>query len=196
MPHSLKLIFAEAEIETLASEYCVAKTESEQKQLDEEREVMKLAKDAGQRGQLTRAEFVRIARWKSQRPLQRYQQNPDEQVEAVTQRAFALQNDSEKVIALTELRGVKVRTATAILHMCFPTSFPLLDVWAMVSLGVGRQTTEQWDELDWLRIWPSYIDVCRAIAARNPFDLRTIDRAVWAFGEEKESRRGYNRSAI
>ena len=144
---------------------------------------------AKQRGWLTEEEFLKIATWKSPRPTPRYRQNAEETIKTKSARAFATSHDLECVLTLTGLSGISVRTATAIVHLCHRDPFPLLDVWALTAFGIDRTVTERWDELGWLRIWPEYVVACRAIQCRTGHDMRTIDRALWAFGEKVGSKR-------
>jgi hypothetical protein len=157
------------------------------KLLSLEPQVVALGKVAGERGWLKRKEFLLIARWKSPRPTPIYQRNTEEDVINVTKRAFSATQDLERILLLTELKGVRVRTATAILHLCFPDHFPLMDIWAISAMGVSRNECEKWDELDWLRVWPEYADRCRDYARKFGRDLRSIDRALWTHGKEQAS---------
>lgn len=177
---TLKLQFPRNEIEALQHSYTVD---------EKELEAIRLGRAAGIARQMCRKEFLPIAKWKSPRPAQLHDENREGVVRAITKQSFAAVNDVEKVLILTELRGVSVRTATAILHLCFPCDYPLLDVWAMEAFGVTREPTGKWTDLDWLRIWPAYILECRELRDLTGHDLRTIDRALWAFGKKSGSSR-------
>jgi hypothetical protein len=156
---------------------------------DLESRVMDLGAAAGDRGWLKREEFLNIAKWKSARPTPHYEKNSNEAVIKVSKLAFSATHDLEKILLLTDLDGVRVRTATAILHLCFPKQFPLLDIWSVAAMGISRDKAEKWGELDWLRVWPDYAKNCRAYALNSGHDLRSIDRALWAYGEQAGSKR-------
>jgi hypothetical protein len=149
-------------------------------------ELMQRCADAGQRGYLTFDDFLRLARWKSPRPTKRYKQNSEPAVRDVTTAAFASENDVEKVLELTRLVGINVRAATAILHLCFPKLYPLLDIRAMAGLEIGDDDLKDWGELHWLRAWRPYIAVCRKLSSDLGWhNLRRTDRALWAKGRSE-----------
>jgi hypothetical protein len=106
-------------------------------------------------------------------------------VVAVSREAFTSSNGVEQALILTELEGVRVRTATAILHACFPNRLPVLVVRAMVSLGVPAAETATWDDVDWLRARRGYVPACRELARAAGVRLRTLDRALRAFDKHR-----------
>ena len=140
--------------------------------------LMNASAEAGRRGHLEVDEFRRLASWKSHRPKTRHELNSDAMVREITGAAFQSVNDVEKIVLLTHLSGVNVRIASAILHLCFPTRYPLLDVRAMAALGIDDDHLKTWDELQRLRVWSPYIVVCRQLSSMLGWnDLRRTDRA-------------------
>jgi hypothetical protein len=173
MMYSLSLKFSESEIAVWAKKYD-----------DDDRDALTAATAAKSRGFLQYDEFIEIAKWKSSRPMRFYQRNSHSEVVDLTSRAFTCRHNLECVVTLTNLVGVRVRTATAILHLCHPDPYPLLDFRAMNAMGIPQTTTSRWDDLDWLKIWPQYVQICRQIADRTGCDMRTIDRALWAYRDD------------
>lgn len=128
-------------------------------------------------GYLSREEFLTLAKWKSARPGTRHLRNDAETVREVT--AFALSTKSEvlRLRSLTLLSGVADRTASAILHFCHRDPYPLMDIRAFGALGVTKLPH------DWSSLWPQYTAYCRDLAARAKVDMRTLDRALWAYSD-------------
>lgn len=126
-------------------------------------------------GYLTKPQFLDVARWKSARPSKHHESNDARTVEEVTRFAFSTPVEPLRLRALTLLRGVQARTASAILHLCHRDPYPMMDVRAFWSLGFDNEPK------DWAAVWPEYTDVCRSIAVEAKADLRTLDRALWGF---------------
>lgn len=170
-----KLQFPLSEIPALAQRYMLSG--------EGEKDVaaMTAAQTARQRGFLTKSEFKVIAGWKSQRPKQRHESNEEIRIAELTGQAFSCESSTEAIVVLTELEGVSVRTATALLHLCWRTPVPIMDIRAFQSLGI---IANRWEELHWLRHWLSYCDECRRISSEAMTDLRTLDRALWQFDFE------------
>jgi hypothetical protein len=101
-------------------------------------------------------------------------------VEAVTRFAFTTPVEYLRLSALTLLRGVQPRTASAILHLCHRDLYPMMDVRAFWSPGIEEEPR------DWAAVWPEYTDACRSIAAEAMTDLRTLDLALWGFSDHYE----------
>lgn len=66
-------------------------------------------------GYLTKPQFLDVARWKSPRPSKHHESNDARTVEEVTRFAFSTPVEPLRLRALTLLRGVQARTASAIL---------------------------------------------------------------------------------
>lgn len=131
-------------------------------------------------GYLSKPVFVRLARWKSVRPTRRYESNSDEQVRAATESAFAAADAAGAIAALTQLRGVALRTATAILHWMRPQEFPILDFRVLSALGEPHPKS-----FENVGFYSRVADRVRALAAEHALDLRTIDRALWAWDRRR-----------
>jgi len=129
-----------------------------------------------ERGRLGKEMFVRLARWKSPRKTPDYESNTDSAVEDASRRAFSAASDAEAIRALTGLRGVALRTATALLHWMRPDEFPILDFRVVGALGLPEPSN--WESTDF---YTQVADRIRRIASSNGVDLRTLDRALWAW---------------
>jgi hypothetical protein len=87
-------------------------------------------------GYLRRDDFLAICRWKSPRPTRYYEYNREDFIEATTRIAFSTSNEQLRVQVLTLLRGVKLRVASAILHVAHKDRYPILVRRALWSLHV------------------------------------------------------------
>lgn len=129
-----------------------------------------------QRSELSKDLFVRIARWKSVRKTPNYVANGEDDVLAATRRGFAAVTDIEAVAALTRLDGVAVRTASALLHWMAPERYPILDFRVLRALGVPEPSN-----YDDPRFYARFAEQVRQLATKLGVDLRTLDRAMWAW---------------
>jgi len=135
-------------------------------------------------GYLDKAIFVELARWKSTRPTPRYQNNGEEYVQDVTRRAFYAKSGREALEALCELSGVQVRTASAILHWMRPQEFPILDFRVLYALG--ESTPPDWNDI---ALYERVAARLREEANKLGIDLRSVDRAIWAWQKAENDKR-------
>jgi hypothetical protein len=163
-----------AAIEVLAEEYWGAITPSES---DAERnQIPQIVDHARTRGYLKKDEFITLAGWKSKRPLRRYVTNDWRFIKTQTRDALASADRYQALKSLDSLDGVALRTATAILHWFRLADTPILD--QRVVAAVGRTPPTSWERIDFYR------EVAEEIlfeARRVDVDLRTMDRALWAW---------------
>jgi hypothetical protein len=105
--------------------------------------------------------------------------NCDEDIEDVTRLALAApERLRHRVLDL--LGGVGVPVASALLTVCQPTRFTVIDYRAI-------ETLQAHGELDGWPSYPDYLQVCRALADRVGTDLRTLDRALWQWSKERDT---------
>lgn len=127
-------------------------------------------------GFLTKSLFVRLGRWKSVRQTPNYEANDEVDVRTVTARAFAASAPGSALSALMQLHGVALRTASALLHWMLPDRYPMLDF--RVVRALGRPEPSSYEDVDF------YLDIAaevKSLAQRHGLDLRTMDRALWAW---------------
>ncbi|HET6246685.1 MAG TPA: hypothetical protein VFE47_03220 [Tepidisphaeraceae bacterium] len=126
-------------------------------------------------GYLTREDFLTLCRWKSARPQKHCEHNSETDVRAVTAIALSTKDEKLRIDVLTALRGVEMRTASAILHFTAVDRYPIIDVRALWSLGVEAP--------NWygFGLWWSYTEFCRELADNAHVSMRTLDRALWQF---------------
>ncbi|MGH7354914.1 MAG: hypothetical protein ACRELS_10115, partial [Candidatus Rokuibacteriota bacterium] len=135
---------------------------------------------ARRRGWLTRAEFLAACRWKSARAVRRQRVNGEARIRAVTRAAFATSSERRRMALLTELAGVSVRTASAILTLTAPRRYGVLDirVWQLLYRlaavrrnPAGRSFT--------LGHWLEFVGLLRRSARRYGVGARALEIALF-----------------
>ncbi|HUJ33820.1 MAG TPA: hypothetical protein VLW51_01330 [Solirubrobacteraceae bacterium] len=116
--------------------------------------------------------------WKTVRSRPKVAANPEAAVVDATGRALAAGDEATRIAALLELEGVGVPTASALLYFAFPEDYPILDVRALESLGVGPRSTYP------VSFWLEYLAACRELARSAGVSLRTLDKALWQYSKE------------
>jgi len=134
-------------------------------------------------GYLTKSLFVRLARWKSVRNTPDYESNTEAEVRAATDSAFRASTDAAALSAMVRLRGVALRTASAILHWMRPERYPILDFRVIAALGEPEPRSYEDSHL-----YTSVADRIRHVAEQHSLDLRTVDRALWSWDKLRSRR--------
>ncbi len=146
---------------------------------DVEADIERAMPSARRAGGLSKDLFITIARWKSRRNTRLYQRNTEADVWTATRAAFVAPKEDGAIEALTDLHGVALRTATALLHWMRPERFPILDFRVVAALDVVEPSS--WEDVTFYSRTAGRI---RALAAKHKLDLRVIDRALWAWQKE------------
>lgn len=148
------------------------------------------------KGYLTKKEFLKIAEWKTPRPIKHYQKNSDEYVKEITTIAFA-PDTSEKlrIESLCILDGVRYPVASSILHFAYrPDYYPIIDFRAIWSLGIEVKNKGYYT----FDIWDKYCDECRKLSLKvrdmglSDTPIRIVDKALWQFSKDNQSSVNYN----
>ena len=171
---TLCLRFCESKIGYWASRYIGTQRKSDRR---EEQEVIDLKCHVRKQG-LTRVELYKVAKWKTPRKVKLVldPKNTDDWVKKITLEAFRGCEDWEKLESLRrELPGIGQARASAILHLYDEKPYPILDEHALCSVNSKKRS---WYPQSF---WEDYIEFCRDIADRNGFNMRTLDRALWAY---------------
>jgi len=168
---------AEAELQELAEQYWEDIGEKD-------RNLEKEAFEAGRairNGEATLANLEAIVRWKSERAVQYLIGNSSEKIRRALAAAASPDATTETAVkALTELHGVDLPVASAILAAIYPERYSVLDYRTLEALGHARHD---------VRFYEEYLSFCKRLAESNivspqselpaPTPLRTLDRALW-----------------
>ena len=147
--------------------------------LDSDARLNELGVAVRARGYYTREEFIEVCAWKTVRSRPKVSRNTEAAVVQATGLAMSSNSEAEKMMALLELDGVGVPTASTLLYCAFPDGYPILDVRALESLGVKPRSQYP------LSFWLGYLDACRELAQRASVSLRTLDKALWQHSKER-----------
>lgn len=131
-------------------------------------------------GFLTKEDFLALCRWKSVRPQKHCKLNSEEDIVAITKIALSTKDEKIRIGVLTTLQGVKMRTASAILHFVGNDRYPIIDVRALWSLGVAEPVSYGF------KLWWTYVEFCRQLADNANVSMRTLDRALWQYSAENQ----------
>lgn len=134
------------------------------------------------RGYFTRPDFLAVCRWKSPRIVPRCAMNTDEFIESVTRTASSTKDERLRIEVLTLLDGVDWPTASVLLHFGSRDAYPILDFRALWSLGFSKLPTYE------NKFWAAYTSHCRALAQEVRVSMRLLDRALWQYSKENQSR--------
>ena len=145
--------------------------------ISDDAECERAGQAAAARGWYERDEFLTVCAWKSPRSRPLVSANDAAQIRERTGRALTAPGEEQRMLALLELRGVAIPTASTLLYFAYPADYPILDVRALESLGQTPRST--------LAFWLEYLDACRALARENGVSVRTLDKALWQYSKER-----------
>ncbi len=170
-----KLRFPEKEIHKWADRYTSDKEEMRLENKIIENVTLKI-KD---RGFLTKKNLLEFSIWKSGSQTKHLvERNTDAYVRQVTSASLGASDERFRIEALTLLDGVGWPTASIILHICVPNSYPVIDFRALWSLNIGEDVNYDF------QFWWAYTKHCRKMSKKLKVDMRTFDRALWQYSYE------------
>ena len=174
---------AEAELQQLAEQYW-------QKSGENEQQLERAAFEAGEsirNGEFTLANLETIVRWKSERVVHYLIANSEAQIRKVLAVAASPETSTRGAInALTELRGIDLPIASAILATIAPERYTVLDFRALEALGHPRHNVEFYVE---------YVAFCKHLAdcgvvqpqpgLPGPTALHALERSLWEWSRSQ-----------
>jgi thermostable 8-oxoguanine DNA glycosylase len=147
---------------------------------DEQRLKRWLAKQSGRKF-LDKKRFLSIAMWKTPRAKDHYEANSAGFVRRVTDQAFQTGDDRLRLHILMALDGVGVPVASTLLHFAFPDMYPILDIRALTTLTKAGLWSGNKPGASTPADWLKYTRLMRGLSKKLRVDLRTLDKALWAF---------------
>ncbi|HOK56681.1 MAG TPA: hypothetical protein PLF90_05065 [bacterium] len=151
-----------------------------------------------QRGFLSKKEFISICEWKTKRQKNRYQENSEEDIMEITNVVITGDLNIEgQIYKLTQLEGVGVPVASAILTVVFPNNYCVLDyrVWRAL-LWVMSETDGFGDYTEFSEIMGNflnyasfgsymyYLEKIRTLAEEHNMTPRKIEMALWMYDKK------------
>ncbi len=145
------------------------------------------------RGEFSRAEFLRMCRWKTPRAMPHYARNSAARIRMVSRAALAARSERRRIELLTSLRGVSVPVASAILTLIEPDRYGVLDirVWQLLfTLAVvgWKPRGRGFSVRDWLH----YVSVLRHHARRLGVPVRAVEWTLFRCHRKWQTGRLYD----
>lgn len=151
-------------------------------QYDLEKQIFLIGEKVFKRGWLSKEEFLTFCLWKSRRPKKWYNLNSENEIESLTRKSFSEKDEIKKITFLTELKGVSIPTASAILSIVNPKLYPIIDERCIQSLNkLGIITWETINNKNWL----DYLKIIRNLGTENNRTAREIEKGLFAFNRIK-----------
>lgn len=174
---------SELDLQQLAEQYWEKIGEKEQ-------ELEKAAFEAGQairNGDYSLANLETIVRWKSERVVHYLIANSEAHIRKILAVAASPETSTRGAInALTELRGIDLPIASAILATIDPERYTVLDFRALEALGHARHDVDFYVE---------YVGFCKHLAdcgvikpqpdLPGPTPLHALERALWEWSRSR-----------
>lgn len=129
---------------------------------------------------LDKEKFVKIGLWKSRRQKKRYESNDDLMIREVTSFCLSTKSDQARIKCLLSLNGVDYPVASVILHFAYPDKYPIIDFRVLWTMGWEKPKYYTYE------FWNDYCEKIREISQKVGLDIRTIDKAFWAFSKENQ----------
>jgi hypothetical protein len=161
-PPAFTLKYDPMEIPELAKQYLATFD-------DRDREM----EDAGKRivsGEFTFSNLEVICKWLSARNIHLLDRNPTK-IKRALEHAISAMGVKEAVCSLTELDGIAVKRASAILAAMYPKRYTVMSIYSLESLGVKDSGS--------VYIYLHYLDFCLCVAEKYRITMRELDRANW-----------------
>lgn len=139
------------------------------------------------RGYLLFDDFYKIGMWKSVRQKQNYLKNKNT-VEEITRNAFKKDRENEKIDILCQLKGVGIKTASAILTIVSPEKYAVIDERCLdILVDYGFKISKYPS----VKTWEQYLEIMRNLAKENNVTPRELDMAFFAKHREKLENEGF-----
>jgi len=134
-----------------------------------------------EKGYLSFDDFYNICMWKSVRQKQNYLKNKN-MVEEITKNAFKEDSETEKIDILCKLKGIGIKTASAILTVVFPEKYAVMDERCLdILIDYGFKISKYAS----IKTWVLYLNIMRNLAKENNISPRELDMAFFAMHKEK-----------
>lgn len=142
---------------------------------------------------LTLSEFDMILKWKLRSQYKRQitlrERNTDKNIKIITRAVFEIEHENDeiatelKIKMLCSLSGVEVPVASAILTICNPKLYSVIDFrnWRQVYPGITSKNNYSVKE------YVSYLKIIRELADNYELTPQEIDMAIWQLDIEQQN---------
>jgi hypothetical protein len=151
--------------------------------IEEDEPTTRLIKEldaARERRYLTRAELEAVCYWKSPRAIRHVRDNTPREVRAATRAALATRSEQRRLGALTQLRGVSVPMASAVLTLLDPRRYGVIDIRVWQLLHRLGTVTKNADGVGFtFENWQRFLVIIRYFAKKHQVKARDIERTLF-----------------
>ena len=143
-------------------------------------ELIQRMRAAKRRGWLTRSELEAVCYWKSPRVIGHIRANTPGQIRSATRVALRTRSERLRLENLTQLKGVSVPMASAVLMLLNPKRYGVIDirVWQLLhELGTIKQNASGVGF--GFNNWYQYLMIIRYLAKKLNVTARNIERALF-----------------
>jgi len=137
---------------------------------------------------LSAFDFFAIITWKANRAKTKVQaglRTANLIATRLMKRVRSIHDDSEKMQALDNVPGIGIPIASAILTVCYPTRFTVLDYRAWETLHELNYVSYQTMPDSIKGYFERYLPVCKHLAEQMKITLRDLDLALWGWSQRK-----------
>jgi len=130
---------------------------------------------------LSDEEFFKIIIWKSNRnksKILKEIRKSKKSIKQIMRKVYGAKDDKEKIETLTNIKEIGIPIASAILTVCYPKKFTILDyrVWNILSKeGKTKNKTQPTTITGYL----NYVNDCQNYAKKLNLSLRDFDKVMW-----------------
>lgn len=172
----------------MKKEYSTIKELLENLNTQEDAKTLRLMKELGgvkKRGYFTKEEFLKMGMWKSPRPKQKYLKNSKEEVISISKKVLSTNFEKRKIKLLTQLKGVSIPTASAILTLIDQKNYCVIDirVWQILYLYGVVKVKPSGTNFNF-NDWYSYLMRLRYYAKKFNISPRDIERTLFLHHKE------------
>jgi len=158
--------------------------------------LMNELKDVIYKGYFTKDEFLRMGMWKSPRPKNRYLSNSENKIIEISKKVFSTKFEKRKIELLTQLKGVSIPVASAILTLTDTKNYGVIDirVWQVLYL-YGSVKVKQTGRNFSFKNWYNYLMKLRYFAKKFGVKARDIERAIFLYHYKIQKGKLYDKGA-
>ena len=136
-------------------------------------------------------DFYAIVTWKSNRSTSKVKdglKKANLTPRTLMAKISACTSDRDRMSELDKVTGIGVPIASAILTVCYPKRFTILDYRAWDALLLFHFKKNKKDKPmpnDIAGYFDTYLPACKAMAKKHNMKLRDLDKAMWGFSKQE-----------
>lgn len=144
------------------------------------KDLIRTLRNVKRRGYFTKDQFLQMCRWKSPRPLKHYKSNREDHIRSISKKVFSTHLEKKRIELLTNLNGVSIPVASAILMLTNPRKYGVIDirVWQLL-YSYGSVRTKPNGRNFSVTDWYTYLMKIRYFLRKLDATARQIERTLF-----------------